>query len=80
MARGSAFNLPAQSGSTVNNQINAQRIMQVLSSNNGMTPQQKAQFLATPQAQAILQQLQTAQKLPAGMRPDQIMRMIIGGQ
>lgn len=80
IARGSTFNLPAQSGSTVNNQLNAQQILRVLSGNNGMSPQQKAQFLASPQAQAVLQQLQTAQKLPAGMRPDQIMRLIVGGQ
>lgn len=42
---------------SVPTQLNAQSIMRVLSGNNGMSPQDKAKFLASPEAQSVLQQI-----------------------
>lgn len=59
-ARNAAFNqqhAQAVGQPSVPTQMNAQNIMRVLSGNNGMSQQDKAKFLASPEAQGVLQQI-----------------------
>lgn len=76
ISRGSTFNLPAQSGSTVNNQQNAQNIMQWMSQ---QPPGGAGAMNMLPEVQQIFRQLATTGKIPAGMTPQQLMQMIVRG-
>lgn len=74
--RGSTFNLPKFSPSNMENQQNAMNIINQLSK---MPKDQAAAFLATPQGQAILQQLPRAASPYAGLSPQQMMQMVVRG-
>lgn len=78
-AQGSTFNLPKFGQTNMDNQQGAMNIINAVSKQFGISQQEAAQMIASPQAQQMFRNLPTAPSPYAGLSPQQMMQMVVRG-